>query len=842
VQFACKKCGEQWAQELVPGEPLVECPVCGEIVARIPVPAPSGAATVAPSPARVPVAAASAPSAGIGEHTTRIVDDQPEVTAFTPVAASAPPPRTPRPASGSAPTARVSSGGLAGEMQHMLGKVIGGYRIESLLGVGGMGAVFLAHQLSLDRKVALKILPARFAQNAELLARFTREALSAAQLNHHNIVQVYDVGSEGDTHFISMEYVRGDTLAAGVKKDGRLQIDDAAGFVLQAARGLHYAHERGIIHRDIKPGNLMVNEHGIVKIADMGLAKMRGVAEKAVGTSHTPSVPATPAGHAGDELTMHDIAMGTPSYMAPEQARDASSVTAQADQYSLGCTLYYLVAGQAPYSGTTALELISKHQKEPPPPLETHVHNVPPAFATIVNRMLAKRPEDRYPSLADVVHDLEAFLGVESDKGPYTPREQHLAALDRELKNYYAAPAARTRRLAVAVFNIAIPVLLLLAIFMGQFRLAGGLIGLGALTLFSTFVVQGLRTRAYLFRRVRSVFFGMPLVGWLKFVGAVLLGLGVLYVLGWLAWWIAFVLVGVALAAAYQFLVVGKLREQRAEPVNRVQTMLRELRVRGLAEDALHDFVARFSGADWEEFFEDLFGYEAMVAARAKWATGDQPVKRRKFATWRDPLARWLDSVEDARKTAREKKQLAKVETARLKAQGVTTAEAEKQAEVEATRIIEQDVVRAFHQREKETEALKVSSRRRRNMPSFVYRCVRVVVGAFVTLVGAVALGYAPDVTGGFLRAASGWGFPGGFAALATLAAGVVLLATVLSAHVINATLIFIGTLLLACGPRLAELAAQPLAGSAITFYVALLMVLGGLVLNILAMLAGKKF
>ena len=155
------------------------------------------------------------------------------------------------------------------------------------------------------------------------LARFTREALSAAQLTHHNIVQVYDVGNADHIHYISMEFVRGENLGTMVKDEGRLTLEDAAGYILQAARGLKYAHDRGIIHRDIKPDNLMVNEHGIVKIADMGLAKMGEEIQKTkvASAAMTSSAPTVGAASFDSNLTMHDVAMGTPAYMTPEQAR-----------------------------------------------------------------------------------------------------------------------------------------------------------------------------------------------------------------------------------------------------------------------------------------------------------------------------------------------------------------------------------------------------------------------------------------------------------------------------------------------------------------------------------------
>jgi MFS family permease len=374
--------------------------------------------------------------------------------------------------------------------------------------------------------------------------------------------------------------------------------------------------------------------------------------------------------------------------MAPEQARDASSVDHRADEYSLGCTLYYLVAGKAPYSGSSAFEIISKHQTEPPPPLESYVRNVPPALSDILKRMLAKDPGDRYPTLVEVIRELEAFLGVGAEKGPYTPREHHMAVLETEQKNYDSAPTARMRKLVVAGFAGGISVLILGALFSGYPVLAGGLLGLGLMTPLAGFILDGILHKRHLFRRVRSVFFGMTLRGWAATAGSAAIMLGILYVLGLLWHWLIFAVLAAGLAAAYQLRVVRRLDAERAPAIASTLEMLKQLRLRGVPEEAMQDFVCRFSSEQWEEFFEELFGYEAMVLARGKWAAADKVHPRKKFSTWRDPVARALDGVEQHRKAAREKHQLAKVEAKRLRAQGVTEKEAELQAQEAATKIL----------------------------------------------------------------------------------------------------------------------------------------------------------
>ena len=248
---------------------------------------------------------------------------------------------------------------------------LGGYKVIKQLGRGGMGAVYLARQSSLNREVALKVMAAQWARDPTFLARFTREAYAAAQLVHHNIVQIYDFGAENDLNYFSMEYVDGQTLADLIKTDGMVPPEVAVSHILQAARGLKVAHDHGMIHRDVKPENLLINRYGIVKLADLGLVKVAGGAIVDSPAADGDAPPAgTPASESNElQLPLHvtrvSAAMGTPSYMAPEQARDAASVGPAADIYSLGCTLYALVTGRPPFQGKTALELITKHAVEP---------------------------------------------------------------------------------------------------------------------------------------------------------------------------------------------------------------------------------------------------------------------------------------------------------------------------------------------------------------------------------------------------------------------------------------------------------------------------------------------
>ena len=285
---------------------------------------------------------------------------------------------------------------------------LGGYQVLKLLGRGGMGAVYLARQTSLDRLVAVKVMLPKAAANPAFVARFTREAYAAAQLVHHNVVQIYDIGSAKNTHYFSMEYVKGESLMTLVRREGKLDPERAVGYILQAVRGLKYGHDRGMIHRDVKPDNLLINDQGIVKVADMGLVKLADDLETAaVPNDAAQAQPEAPAG-----LTRAGFALGTPSYMAPEQAANSSSAGPAADVYSLGCTLYVLLTGQPPFVGQTAIEVLTQHATAPVVRPDALVERVPKALADVLVKMLAKKPEDRYPDMGAVIAALETYLSA----------------------------------------------------------------------------------------------------------------------------------------------------------------------------------------------------------------------------------------------------------------------------------------------------------------------------------------------------------------------------------------------------------------------------------------------
>jgi hypothetical protein len=571
---------------------------------------------------------------------------------------------------------------------------LGGYQIVKKLGQGGMGSVYLARQLSLDRNVAVKVLSPALSEDAGFVARFTREAYAAAQLTHHNVVQVYDIGEDAGRHFYSMEFVEGETLAGLVSRDGKLDPEAAVGYALQAARGLKFAHDQGLIHRDVKPDNLLLNTQGIVKVADLGLVKKRGLSEipsgnLAAGGRGTSKLEQAQSANS----TGFDMSMGTPAYMAPEQARDAATVDGRADIYSLGCTLYDLLTGRPPFSGKTALEVITKHASEPIVPPEMVAKRVPKELSGVLLKMVAKKPEDRYHTMGDCIREMEEFMGAGSS-GPFKPKEQHAAALEQAAKAFNDSPLARVGKYLVPGFFGLCAILAALAAVFGSSLSArvlwtGAYAGLAVLTVLSYVVITGITRRNIVFLKLRQLVFGARIIDWLKFIMvAAVVGL-LLYVFNLLPVWIGVSIVACGLAAGFHFGLELLRDRQRKTQVDQIEEMLRTMRMRGLDEDALRQFVCRYAGDHWEEFYESLFGYEAKIEARQNWGISLRGKPRPKFAAWRDALVAWVDARAIARKQARERKLLARTEEKRLKAEGMDLLQARKKAQKQADKLVQ---------------------------------------------------------------------------------------------------------------------------------------------------------
>jgi serine/threonine protein kinase len=268
-------------------------------------------------------------------------------------------------------------------------QIIGEYELLEELGSGGMGRVFRAVHRKLHRQVALKLLPPTAVHSPESVERFQREIQALAKLSHANIVTVHDAGNADGTHYFAMDLVAGKDLSRVVKDDGPVPPERAVDYVLQVARGLEYAHAAGIVHRDIKPSNLMLDSQGQVRILDLGIARV----------AEMNDVPA--------DLTRTGSILGTVDYMPPEQALNTRMADQRADVYSLGCTLYFILTGKPVYGGETVMERLVAHREHPVPSLRAGCSAAPAWLDQVFQRMIAKRPEERIQSMAEVISALE---------------------------------------------------------------------------------------------------------------------------------------------------------------------------------------------------------------------------------------------------------------------------------------------------------------------------------------------------------------------------------------------------------------------------------------------------
>jgi serine/threonine protein kinase len=275
------------------------------------------------------------------------------------------------------------------------GFMLGKYKLLRHLGKGGMSQVYLAEHMLMKRKVAIKVLPSNRVEDSTYLERFRTEARAAAKLDDPNIVRVYDIDNDGKTHYIVMEFVDGRDLHVLVKEEGPLGYERAADYIAQVARGIAHAHAMGLVHRDIKPANCMVTKHDVVKLLDMGLARL--IDDEASLT-----------------LENNENVLGTADYLAPEQALNSHKADARADIYSLGCTLYFLLTGHPPFPEGTISERLLKHQVEQAPSIFKERPDAPSVLVNICTRMMAKKADERYQTAGEISERLTEWL---ADRG-----------------------------------------------------------------------------------------------------------------------------------------------------------------------------------------------------------------------------------------------------------------------------------------------------------------------------------------------------------------------------------------------------------------------------------------
>jgi serine/threonine-protein kinase len=275
-------------------------------------------------------------------------------------------------------------------------EVEGEFVVERLLGRGGMAVVFLARDLQLDRKVAIKVLPPELTYGQGLIERFKREARTAATLDHPHIVPIYRIAKSGKLFWFAMKYIVGESLADVLEREKTLPPDRSAAILTQVADALEFAHQHSIIHRDVKPANVMMDSRGWVTVTDFGIAKAVGL----------------------QSLTSSEAMVGTPYYMSPEQCAGKKTLTGASDQYSLGVMAYQMLSGQLPFTGFATVDIIKQHCFDPPPPLDVLRPGLPQGLIKVVERGLAKGPEDRFASVTEFAAAFSAATGAGATASP----------------------------------------------------------------------------------------------------------------------------------------------------------------------------------------------------------------------------------------------------------------------------------------------------------------------------------------------------------------------------------------------------------------------------------------
>jgi len=279
-----------------------------------------------------------------------------------------------------------------GMSEAVMPRVLGRCRLKEKVGEGAMGVVYLAEHATLQIPVAVKVLSERVVREGGRRGalRFIREARIAARLHHPNIVRVYDCGRQGELYYLVMDYVEGESCLGRIEREGRYPWREAVRIARAVAEGLQSAAEQGVIHRDIKPGNILIDARGVPRITDLGVAKI--------------------SAGAGSYATVSESMLGTPYYISPEQAKDARNVDLRSDIYSLGATLYHMICGEPPFDGNSIYEVVNKHIKEPVPSPREWVAELPQGVCDVIARMMAKRPEDRYQDYGELITDLTRVL------------------------------------------------------------------------------------------------------------------------------------------------------------------------------------------------------------------------------------------------------------------------------------------------------------------------------------------------------------------------------------------------------------------------------------------------
>jgi hypothetical protein len=478
---------------------------------------------------------------------------------------------------------------LPGALPRGTPRLLGGHLILRLLGHGPRGRAFLAFPISLGPPGVLKQAAADRADDPVFRAHHAREAFAAAQIEHPNVTQLREVGSARGRLFSVLDFIPGPSADQRVRDQGALEPYQATVVILQAARGLRAAHAQRLWHRDVKPANIRLSANGLARLDDLGLELTPSLAAALQARERT----AGPV-RSKDQAPPPVALVGTPAYMAPEQARDPVTIDGRADVYALGATYYHLVTGRPPFEGEDAVELLRRHAEEQPVPAREFVQGLPTAIAQAIRTMMGKRPEERYPNMGVVVEVLEGILDLEGT-GASQLREESAGTIHASAQILAGSPARRVRGRILALSGLIGLACSGLLLALGLPWPALGILAFLGLTGAALAVGSGLLHRSEWLRLGAEFALGGGVRSWLiLIVLAFVLLIALVTWGGFLAWFMICCAAG--LAAAYHFFLDRPWAVIRRQALDSAAASVKALRVRGFAEDAIRALVADCGG------------------------------------------------------------------------------------------------------------------------------------------------------------------------------------------------------------------------------------------------------
>jgi eukaryotic-like serine/threonine-protein kinase len=546
-------------------------------------------------------------------------------------------------------------------------RFLGRHVLLRLLGSGPRGQSFIALPLSLDRTDVIKVQDSDRAADRPFAARFTREAFAAAQIDHPNLVPIRDLGFDRGRLFTVVVHVAGPSLDDLLREQRQLEPYQAAVMMLQAARGLRAAHDQGLWHRDVKPANLRLDPCGLVRVDDLGLEMTPSLAD-ALARKEKPKSPpesSTPG------------AAGSPAYMAPEQSSDPASSDGRADIYALGGTFYHLVTGRPPFPGESAVELMRQHREEPLIPPREFAPDLPRPIADVIQTMLRKRLDERYPTMGSVVDVLEKVLDLHGERA--SARLEEVREPIHETADALRALPARQLRSRIVATGAAIGAAFVgLLLYLGLVAAAAGIAGFATLTGLAMLITSGITHRSEWLLLASRAVLGGGRRPWVVVITALAIAIAAIWISGGLLPWFLLILAG-GVTLAFHIFIDRPLARAREHVLGPMRERLRKSRARGHDEATLRSLFLTHGGANWWKLVEALFGHRAAVA---EYENADSRTFSRLglVAMWRQALLSLLKKRLEGRRDRQMVRLLERVEEGRLEASGVNLLTARRKA------------------------------------------------------------------------------------------------------------------------------------------------------------------